>query len=231
MGQHAGDVEEWVSDTRRNLCQRIGEALSSLGIQLRQLASVGPEVKVAGILSQMASDLTFGALAAFDVHRFYSFAALGRQLLEIRDLIEFFRTRPDRANFWLAASDSEMKSAKDISPGAVRNALNVDGRAYSHHCAVGGHPRMTGALLLPGSGWLQAGATVPMPVDGGTVEVGVRDALLTDLLQHLRPVVLAVIETAPLEGLEAQFEQTNSLVNDIVGWVQNDPLAMTGKLS
>lgn len=113
---------------RRNLLRDVRSFFTVIGYEWRSRSSeASSPTRIAnGLLLQMAGDLISGALACIEEDNFYAAAALGRQLLEITDLVKYFIAYPERATYWLSASDGELRKASDFKLGALRNAVGTE---------------------------------------------------------------------------------------------------------
>jgi hypothetical protein len=184
---------------------------------------------------QISGDLARGIHKLADEGNYYSSAALGRQILESTQLIQYFSRHPDRAEFWLTASDDEIKNAPDFKPKALRNATTSSDRVYGRHCALGGHPRSIARMLLPGSPYRKSGETIDLSPAGFNITTDIRALLLADSLQHLYGAVLATLEILDVDAFkelghmrERSEQLTDDLVRHLVEWRNADPLAMVG---
>lgn len=202
--------------------------LAVVGLAVRSVAHGQSDNRreATALLMQIAGDLIRAALTAIAEEHFYAAATLSRQILEVTYLAQYFKIAPDRTAHWLTASDNELKAAQDFKLGALRQTVGAHGLLYSHHCALGGHPRHAAALLLPGSRWLEEDLQVPGPA--GQIALAPQSALVTDLLQHTRPLLIACFESLAPSDLAPYITQTDRLVKAFVKWLQEDPLAWVG---
>jgi hypothetical protein len=191
-----------------------------------------------GVTVQIAGDLSRGLHILIDAGNYYAAVVLGRQLLEATQLIRYFRAAPARAEFWLTATDADMRKAPDFKPAALRRTTHANDRMYDTHCLLGGHPRSMARLLLPGSLWRKPGDVCSLPrTDGTSVEADLKAFLLTDALQHIYETVLAALEVLDLDALQVlgvlednAVERTSELVKNLVAWRDNDPLSSVGSI-
>src|SRR2546430_2890049 len=155
----ANGAEPTANEARDRL---LGEAsgfliTSGMGMRIAAERARDLQANAAAICTQINGDLTGSQRDLIAHNNYYAAAALGRQVLETTQLLEYFFDNPDRAEFWLTASDEELKQAKDFRPFALRAATGASNDVYSRHCLMGGHPRSVGRLLLPGSRWRSKG--------------------------------------------------------------------------
>jgi len=185
------------SESRGKLLGEVAGFLVTLGYAM---AAHGTKHKNAhtvaiGVAIQIAGDLSRGVHKLIENGNYYAAVALSRQLLEATQLIKYFQAVPERGVFWLNATDSDMRSARDFKPAALRQATQASDSMYSTHCALGGHPRSMARLVLPGSPWRGRDDVVTLPrADGTTVQADLRSLILTDALQHVYETVLATIK-------------------------------------
>jgi hypothetical protein len=191
----------------------------------------------AGIAVQTAGDVSSSLRRSIQYREFYSAALLGRQILEVCQLIKYFGTAPERAEFWLTASDEEMKKAPDFRPKALRESTRSSHRMYNTHCCLGGHPRSMARLLLPGSPWRRHGSVIDLTEAGFDVRTDVKSLLLTDALQHVYETVLTTIEIMDIDVIESFGSSEDSITNRIselvrglTYWRDHDPLARVGSI-
>jgi hypothetical protein len=203
-----------------------GDALCDVGESLRtSTATIEHKTLAIAQLMQMAGDLTKGAITSLRADLLYATAALSRQLLEIRDIAVYFNIKPERAEFWLNATDEEIKNAADFKPARLRRAAGAADAIYSHHCSIGGHPRSNGAILLPGSRWRQDDGAFSIPGPSGPLIVDPRNTLAVDLLQHIHPLLLAFFEGLELAEIERYEDQFRPVALEIKRWIDEDPYA------
>lgn len=109
--------------------------------------SEGPRRAVA-VVAQMGAELAIGASSLYEAERWYAGAALVRQLIETEYLLYLFASDQGEPEKWLKASQEEVR--RMFSPKSMRE--RADGRfsasEYFTHCEIGGHPRLSGHVLL-----------------------------------------------------------------------------------
>jgi hypothetical protein len=208
----------------------IGYAMSSWSQQTRDKAgtAIATCVQISGDLARGIQKLTTGG-------NYYASASLGRQVLESTQLIQYFSIRPEHAEFWLTATDAQMKRATDFKPKQLREATAASNRVYDRHCALGGHPRSIARILLPGSPFRRSGEIINLSAAGFNITTDVRALVLTDSLQHLYDATLATIEVLDVNAfkelgeLRERSEQlTDDLLHRLIEWRNMDPLAAVG---
>jgi len=219
------EQREWTLAERLRLCREAGSMLTVLGYAANSAtqADASPHRAAAALLLQTAGDLVRASGLLIKKGHLYAVAALSRQLLEITYLLQYFLIAPDRASFWLSASDKELRLAQDLKIGELRKAVGDADPHYSHHCALGGHPRRLAALLLPGSPFGKRGHGLEVQTRAGEIKLSLRDMLTIDLLQHLRPLLIVAIESLEPSDFELYQEQTDRLVKDFTSWFKQDP--------
>jgi hypothetical protein len=228
------------SESRANLLAEAAGFLVTIGFATVAHGTEQKDVhKVAlGSVMQIAGDLSRGLHQLIETRNYYAAGTLDRQLLEATQLIVYFRAAPDRAAFWLTATDDEMRDASDFKPAAMRRATQASDSMYSTHCALGGHPRSIGRALLPGSPWRRKGEVIALPrTDGTTVEADLKSLLLTDALQHIYTTVLVTIEALDLDALQTMgvlqgniSERIPELADALKTWRESDPLSTVGSI-
>ena len=233
-------MNDWNNENRTRLVGEVAGFLVTIGFASVQHATkTNNRVKLAtGIAIQSAGDLSQGLHKLIENRNFYSAATLARQVLEVTQLIKYFQVSPDRAEFWLTASDFDSRRAPDFKPASLRRSTDSSDRMYSTHCFLGGHPRAVARLLLPGSPWRRNGDIINVTThDGVKVAVDLKALLLSDALQHTYETVLTAINVLDIEAInalgpleETVTERTNELVRNLVGWRDQDPLARVGTI-
>lgn len=98
------------------------------------------------LVTQMASELSSGAISCTIAGRLYASGALVRQLIECEYLLLAMKQDFKIASQWGSASQSELK--KKFQPRHMRDVLGFDAAEYGQHCSIGGHPSPQGAQLL-----------------------------------------------------------------------------------
>jgi len=104
--------------------------------------------RAVGIVAQMGAELALSATQLYKAKRWYAGAALVRQLIEVEYLLFLFATDNDEPERWLKASDAEAKKTFAPSQMRERSAGRFRVEEYQTHCKIGGHPRVSGHLLL-----------------------------------------------------------------------------------
>ena len=231
---------DWSNESRSRLLAEAAGFLVTIGfanVMHAKKISNRPALAI-GIAIQTAGDLSRGVRNLIEDKNFYSAATLARQVLETTQLIKYFQLSPDRAEFWLTASDSDMRNASDFKPGSLRRATRSSDRMYSTHCLLGGHPRAAARHLLPGSPWRKANDIINVATQDGTqISTDLKALLLADALQHVYETVLAAIETLDIEAInglgpleKTVTQRTDDLVRNLVCWRDQDPLARVGMI-
>ena len=100
------------------------------------------------MVAQMGAELAVCAAQLYVSERWYGGAALVRQLIETEYLLFLFGTDAAEPDRWLRADPQEARRV--FAPGTMRERSSGRFRAeeYSVHCEVGGHPRVSGHVLL-----------------------------------------------------------------------------------
>ncbi len=184
---------------------------------------------------QVTGDLATGIRRLIGDRSYYSAAGLGRQVLESVQLIQYLAANPDRAEFWLTATDNQISRASDFRPGRLRAATASNDRTYSRHCFLGGHPRYIARMLLPGSPWRRPDEIIDLSSAGFDIQTDLQALLLADSLQHLYDAVLVTIDYLDVEAFhelgslkDRSVNLTDELVKSLVEWKRTDPLAKVG---
>lgn len=114
----ANGAEPITNEARDRLLGEASGFLVTIGMGMRIAAERARDLRAsaAAICTQINGDLTGSQRDLITHNNYYAAAALGRQVLETTQLIEYFFDNPDRAEFWLTASDEELKQAKDFRP-------------------------------------------------------------------------------------------------------------------
>ena len=233
----SGEID-WAADgARERLLSEVAGFLTTFGHVVKQAAteeaSTDDQRAIATCI-QMIGTLVRGQSALLEHRNYYATAALGRQVIETTHLLVYLDSHRDRASFWLTASDQEIKGANDFRPGSLRRATSASDYPYSTHCAAGGHPRRTGAFLLPGSPLRARGDQLQVP--GLDSPVSLHDLITADALQHAHEATHASIVAADeldprgLPLTEEQFvAMATQLTSRFGAWRASDPLApLTG---
>ncbi len=203
-----------------------------MGMRIASERARDTQARAIAVCTQINGDLTGSQRDLIANSNYYSAAALGRQVLETTQLIEYFSSHPDRAEFWLTASDEELLRANDFRPYALRAATGASNDVYSRHCLMSGHPRSIAVLLLPGSRWRASTELIDLTPAGYDIQADLRALLLADCLQHIYDAVRATVKVVDVKAFEAMgaledrsVELTSKLVEDLRNWHTNDPLA------
>lgn len=235
--QKADHPQSVDNDGRSQLLGNVAGFLVTIGYAMSAWSQKNQDKAGAGIATcvQISGDLARGIHKLINEGNYYASATLGRQILESTQLIQYFSIRPDRAEFWLTATDAQMKSASDFKPKQLREATASSDSVYDRHCALGGHPRSIARMLLPGSPYRRSGEIIDLSSAGFNITTDIRALLLADSLQHLYNAVLATLEILDVDAfkelgqLRERSEQvTHDLVRRLVEWRNVDPLARVG---
>jgi hypothetical protein len=149
---------------REQLCRTLAETLRAVGHQLWHCGFVigGDRVErkspfgfgddaLVGVatVTQVAGELTAGAIVLLDDGNPYAAAALVRQLVEVEQLLWAFAEDREQAATWLRSQRDER--LKNWQPRHVRRRAEGRFRAdhYHLHCERGGHPTPEAMALLP----------------------------------------------------------------------------------
>ena len=224
------------NDGRRQLLGEVagflvnmGYAMSSWSQQTQDKAglAIATCVQISGDLARGIHKLTTGG-------NYYASASLGGQILEATQLILYLSAHPERAEFWLTATDDQMKKATDFKPKQLREATASSDMVYNSHCALGGHPRSIARVLLPGTTFRQRGEIIDLSSAGFNITTNLRALLMVDGLQHLYDTTLATYQILDVNALEELGElretewQDNDFVRRLMKWRSTDPLAAVG---
>jgi hypothetical protein len=231
---------DWSNDDRGRLLAEAAGFLVTVGLaSVRHAAKNGNRPALAtGIAIQTAGDLSRGVHRLIEDKNFYSAVTLARQILETAQLIKYFQLSPERAEFWLTASDSDLRKASDLRPGSLRRSTRSSDRMYATHCFLGGHPRAVARYLLPGSSWRRTGDIIDVATqDGVKISADLKALLLTDALQHVYEATTTAIEVLDIEAIGALgllenivIQRTTELVRDLACWRDQDSLARVGTI-
>jgi hypothetical protein len=225
--------EQVTSETRDRLLGDVGGFLVTAGFAMRAMGEQkqNTHVSAVAVCTQISGDLAGSQRDLIAERQYYSATVLGRQVIETTQLVEYLSNHPDRAVFWLTASDDELRSASDLRPAALRRATGSSDAVYSKHCLMGGHPRSVARLLLPGSRWRVGDEAIDLSAEGFDIQADLRALLLADALQHVYDTVRITVEVLDEEVIEAMdsamsfVDLTTKLVADLTAWRSNDPLA------
>lgn len=231
------EPEQVTNSTRDSMLAEIGGFLVTAGLAMslksRRESDEG-RLAIATCV-QISGDLAVGLRQLIGERNYYSAAALGRQILEATWLIQYFAKSPERARFWLNATDEDLRNSQDFRPASLRATTGSSGEVYGKHCLLGGHPRSIARMLLPGSHWRREDEVIDLSPAGFDIQVDIRALLLADSLQHLYATVLETIENLDLDAFqmlgpieERTLDLTDKLVQGLVAWRQNDPLSQVG---
>lgn len=146
----AAAADERIMQARLHL---IGSAGPCFDLTAKRLHVIGFFLKndVAlgtALLCHIASDLISSIHALCDSKRFYSVAALLRQLIEVEYLAFLGYIEPLRVAEWYRLPPEQIR--RQFSPKQMRRAsggLFAD-HEYWVHCVTGGHPHPNGRILL-----------------------------------------------------------------------------------
>ncbi|MGC4820891.1 hypothetical protein [Micromonospora sp. DT63] len=219
---------EYSTEDRVELARAAGDALLTVGTMLRSKESEPQQSRAIGIVTQMAGELILGAVDLACKGNHYSSLALHRQLLEVFHLLDFFANDPERAARWIVTPDRDFaKPSNEFRPAALRTAGGFDGTQYSQHCALAGHPRPAGRVVLPkGEAWARP-LPVTSAVTGKDMFISLKDLALCDGLLHARTTFFAAGRAIDALGLTDDFvERLAPTWADLEHWASEDPGAM-----
>jgi hypothetical protein len=163
-------------------------------------------------VTQIAGELTMGAVALLEQGNLYAAAALIRQLVEIEYLAWAFAEDQEQAKEWLRSTREERlrfwqpRDLRQRSHGRFRSA------DYATHCERGGHPTPQAMALLPD----HSGRDLPM-------------LWWLDLAIHAASTWDYLTDAAPELGRSEQFDPTSdrhSLAQTIQDWRDAEPLLL-----
>lgn len=238
MNSQEADWSETIDNHGRSrLLGDVAGFLVTIGYAMWPWSQKTQDKAAAGIATciQISGDLAQGMHKLTSDRNYYACASLGRQILETTQLIQYFSINPGRAEFWISATDVQMKAAADFRPKRLREATASSPRVYDKHCALGGHPRSFARILLPGSPFRRTGEIIDLSLIGFNITTDIQALILADSLQHLYDATLATIQALDvnafkeLDELSERAEQlTDDLVRHLVEWKNIDPLAGVG---
>ncbi len=136
------------SNAARQAVEYIANELDEISARVSAYGlATGPR-RAVGAVAQMGADLAKGALMLFAAERWYSGAALVRQLIEVEYLIFLFASNPQEPELWLTPTEEQVR--RMFLPKAMRMRSNgrFDEKEYWLHCEHGGHPRAKGSIYL-----------------------------------------------------------------------------------
>jgi hypothetical protein len=149
---------------RESLCSALGMAFRDVGQMLWVGGwTIGPD-RVDGTspfgfgsdatvglatVSQVAGELTAGAVALLETSNFYAGAALVRQLVEVEYLAWAFAEDRDEAAAWLRSTKQERMKVWRPYLLYTRSEGRFRSQDYGFHCDQGGHPTPEAKRLLP----------------------------------------------------------------------------------
>ena len=172
--------------------------------------------RAVAIVAQMGAELAVGATQLYEAERWYAGAALVRQLIETEYLLFLFAADSAEPERWLRAAPDEARRV--FAPGTMRerSAGRFRAEEYSVHCEVGGHPRLSGHVLL---------REHLTPVPGGTPSLFDPRVQWVDLAQHVERLwanyVTAVRVHSPTNVYAERFARLDALSE---AWRAIDPL-------
>jgi hypothetical protein len=192
----------------------VAEELDGLAAQVWAFGMAEGARRAVAIVAQMGAELAVGAVKLYKAGRSYAGAALVRQLIE-EYLLFLFATDDNEPKRWLNASDAEAK--KTFSPSQVRERsagrFLVD--EYQTHCKIGGHPRVSGHLLLKEH---------ITPINTSPPKLFDASIQWVDLAQHLERLsahyMAAVAIHSPTNVYPDRFAKIAQLASD---WRTTDP--------
>jgi hypothetical protein len=193
----------------------VAEELDGLAAQVWAFGMAEGARRAVAVVAQMGAELAVGAAQLYKASRWYAGAALVRQLIEVEYLLFLFATDDDEPERWLNASDAEAK--KTFSPHEMRERSGgrflVD--EYQTHCKIGGHPRVSGHLLLQEH--ITSIDTSPPKLFDPSIQ-------WVDLAQHLERLsahyMAAVARHSPTNMYPDRFAKIAQFASE---WRTNDP--------
>jgi hypothetical protein len=194
----------------QSLVADIVEELEELAARVSAYGLAEGARKALGSVAQMGAELAAGACLLFNANRWYSGAALVRQLIEVEYLLYLFATDVNEADQWLKASEEQVRAM--FSPGNMRKRTNnrFDANEYSLHCKYGGHPRFAGSVFLREQQLLVQSDSIDSrnPFDPAVLWV--------DLAQHVERMwnhyVVAVTLISPSNVYPERFDKVNARI-------------------
>ena len=197
--------------------------------QTLQSSSGGPDhdaILGVGLACEIAGRLAEGATHLADAENFYAATALHRQLIEVFHLTACFSLDKTLAARWRTLSES--KSAKlrnEFSPAQLRKLLGVSATDYSNHCALSGHPRPGGRVLLPSGPLWKTKITVWSRNANSTIQTTLADIVYSDNLRHIKEVIDAQGRAVDQLGLADDLAEVLAPVwYDLQRSSTNDPM-------
>lgn len=111
-----------------------------------------------------------------------------------------------------------------------RRAVCVDaGAMLTWSAFVSGEPSPSAHLSARHQcGYADAWELIRASITAETIHVEVKEVLLIDLLQHIRPVLIAALECLDSDDLETYADGIDVLVEDVAAWFSDDPCARAG---
>lgn len=203
------------SEAARQAVEYIASELDEISARISAYGLATGARRAVGAVAQMGADLAKGASMLFAAGRWYSGAALVRQLIEVEYLVFLFATNSDEPELWLSATTQELQ--RMFMPKAMRARSNgrFDAKEYSQHCEHGGHPRVKGSI------YLRERLTL---IQDKPKEFFDPDILWVDLAQHLERLwgnfELAVRLHSPTNAYPERFA---SVRGKIAEWRKIDP--------
>ena len=203
------------SAAAQRMAVAVAEELDGLAAQVWAFGMAEGARRGVAIVAQMGAELAVGATQLYSAHRWYAGAALVRQLIEVEYLLFLFATDDHEPERWLNASDADAK--KTFSPAQMRERsagrFLVD--EYQTHCKIGGHPRVTGHLLLKEH---------IMPISSSPPKLFDPAIQWVDLAQHLERLsahyMAAVARHSPSNVYPERFAKIAQLASD---WRTTNP--------
>ena len=131
-----------------------------------------------GVLTEMAAELSEGAVALLERDLYYAAASVVRQLVEVQYFYFCFVTDATASETWLAATSEEIRQQFNPSAMRKRSAGRFRDEEYWIHCDHGGHPNPKARLLLKNH----------------STPLGDHRFMWADLAQHLREIWSLLLE-------------------------------------
>jgi hypothetical protein len=136
------------SAAAQRMAVAVANELDGLAAQVWAFGMAEGARRAVAIVAQMGAELAVGAAQLYSACRWYAGAALVRQLIEVEYLLFLFATDDEEPERWLRASDADAKKTFSPAEMRARSAGRFLVEEYQTHCKIGGHPRVSGHLLL-----------------------------------------------------------------------------------
>jgi hypothetical protein len=206
----------------RRMAVAVAAELDGLAAQVWAFGMAEGARRALGIVAQMGAELALGAAQLYKAKQWYAGAALVRQLIEVEYLLFLFATDDREPECWLKASDAEAKRTFSPSQMRERSAGRFQVEEYQTHCRIGGHPRISGHVLLKEH--ITPISTSPPKLFNPSIQ-------WVDLAQHLERLsihyIVAVAKHSPTNVYPDRFAKLAQLASD---WRKSDPNPDIGRL-